>query len=619
MELLSRPPHCPFRTAGLLLVALLGPGGAAGTISAWQTISDPLTEARQQWLGQLGQLQQEAGAAGWAGEQALANQLAIDPRPGQQTIFLPPAEDYRLPGTSDQARRAWRERLQELRQQHATVLGELAGQRAEQGQGAAAYQMLHEALVADPGQTEIRRVLGFRQDESGSWSRTARPIVVSAGRTRQKTIGWARGTYHVVTTPHFRIYTVNETAGRELAARLERVYDVWRQVYFDFWSTPARLQSWLTGRSSDGSGSRRHDVILFRDRDHYLAELADVQGVELSTGYYNDGLKTSFFYSDDPPPRETWSHEIVHQLLQEASGNRKTVADAGHAWLVEGIAMYFESLRDRGNHATIGGPDTLRLQHARLRFLREGFFVPLLELDGMNREQLQRHPDVRGLYSQSAGIAQYLFLAGEGARRDNLIRFVRDFYRGRSGPGDLAGSIGALDQIDRGYQAFLVANPDDLPGVDREIEGLSLAQSGVRDEQLAPLAECRNLDWLHLSENSRLTNDGLKHIARLPGLTRLMVDATHVTDPGLEILSGIKTLQRLDIASNRISDEGLRHVAGLPNLEVLWLGGTPVTDAGLQHLESLDQLQYLDLRQTAVTEAGIRRLRERRPDLQIER
>ena len=72
-------------------------------------------------------------------------------------------------------------------------------------------------------------------------------------------INWEKGTYWNIQSPHFTIYSAaGEAAGLKLAEELERTYWVWRQVYFDYWSSPRHLQQWLEGKSSDSSSSRRY-------------------------------------------------------------------------------------------------------------------------------------------------------------------------------------------------------------------------------------------------------------------------------------------------------------------------------------------------------------------------
>ena len=54
-----------------------------------------------------------------------------------------------------------------------------------------------------------------------------------------------------------------------------------------------------------------------------------------------------------------------------------------------------------------------------------------------------------------------------------------------------------------------------------------------------------------------------------------------------------------------ITDDGLRHVAKLDRLRTLSVDGTTVTNAGLTFLQGHKQLEILSVRGTKVTEAAL--------------
>ena len=79
-------------------------------------------------------------------------------------------------------------------------------------------------------------------------------------------------------------------------------------------------------------------------------------------------------------------------------------------------------------------------------------------------------------------------------------------------------------------------------------------------------------------------------------------------DQGLRALSGLD-LRGLALDSTRVTDDGLRHLAGLHRLDWLRLSRARVTDDGLRHLTQLESLQRLELQETEVTDAGLAHLR----------
>jgi uncharacterized membrane protein len=82
-----------------------------------------------------------------------------------------------------------------------------------------------------------------------------------------------------------------------------------------------------------------------------------------------------------------------------------------------------------------------------------------------------------------------------------------------------------------------------------------------------------------------------------------------ITDASLDLLDPIaQQVLWLDLGRTRISDQGLEKVARLPNLTRLHLQQTLVGDAGLSHLAALERLEYLNLYGTAITDEGLMKL-----------
>ena len=79
-----------------------------------------------------------------------------------------------------------------------------------------------------------------------------------------------------------------------------------------------------------------------------------------------------------------------------------------------------------------------------------------------------------------------------------------------------------------------------------------------------------------------------------------------MTDATLERISHLDHLMTLDLGGSKgLSDDGLRHLARLPRLRHLNLAGCPITDRGLEVLRRLPALETLNLAWTAITDAGV--------------
>ena len=69
--------------------------------------------------------------------------------------------------------------------------------------------------------------------------------------------------------------------------------------------------------------------------------------------------------------------------------------------------------------------------------------------------------------------------------------------------------------------------------------------------------------------------------ADLDKVRRLSLFNTKITDEGLKEVAKLKQLTYLNLADTQITDAGLNEVAKLQQLILLWLSDTKVTDAGV--------------------------------------
>ena len=88
------------------------------------------------------------------------------------------------------------------------------------------------------------------------------------------------------------------------------------------------------------------------------------------------------------------------------------------------------------------------------------------------------------------------------------------------------------------------------------------------------ISSCKAIVFLNLSENRKVTDDGLELLTPLKQLTMLNLSSCDITNQGLEHLASFTRLTWLNLSyCNRISDNGVRVVARLKNLAYLDLQG----------------------------------------------
>ena len=289
--------------------------------------------------------------AQWCREQGIPQQveqtykLKIQRDPNRQYIFLPTTET--MPEPPDNLLGQWLAKVNQAKRDHANRILELARQAADAEAGATAFQLLHEVIYYDRDHEEVREMLGHKSRE-GRWVVTSDKISIRQASRPQELFGWPAGSYWQVRTPHFEIDSLaSEERTLYLAEKLEDWYAVWRQVFFEYWSTPRVVARWISGKSNARiftSGSR-FKIYFFPDKNSYLATLANrVRGIAVSAGYYSSTEQASFFYDGGEAEEATWRHELTHQMFREASRAKANSLKDQYFWIDEGIACYFESM-----------------------------------------------------------------------------------------------------------------------------------------------------------------------------------------------------------------------------------------------------------------------------------
>ncbi len=567
--------------------------------------------------------------AAWCRENDIEQQVAETfklyvPRDlGRQYIFLP--SELAMPTPPEGILGQWITRISEVRVWQAERIFELAKKAAAAGAGTAAFQLINEVIFFDRDHAAVRDLLGHRKTEDG-WRVASDRIQVRPSSKPNDLLKWPAKSYLLVLTPNFEIESnASEERTRYLAEQLERWHGVWRQVFFEYWSSSDALQRWIDGKSSYRHSRKRFRVIFFKDRSDYVSNLAQmIRGIEASTGYYSADERVSFFYdSQDPSVEETWRHELTHQLFRESIKTNKSPFDEQFIWLDEGISTYFESLTDFDNYVTLGGFEARRMQYARVRLLLEGFYIPLAELSQIGREQLQQRKDIARLYSQAAGLTDMLMNDQSGNLEPKLAEFLKLLYTGpsrRMKDDTFEQVIGySYDELDARYKDYLTVNPNavvkhlTLPLTRTE---MSLSGTDLQEAGFDALGQCYNLGWVDLSGNA-ITADRLLRLVGCRRLSQLFLTECRLAPGCLKALTQFENLEELDLSGSTIVDQQLAELAGNETLKSLRLAATRITDKGLVSLERLPNLRSLDVSRSLVTEQGIARLQAKLPALEI--
>jgi len=88
--------------------------------------------------------------------------------------------------------------------------------------------------------------------------------------------------------------------------------------------------------------------------------------------------------------------------------------------------------------------------------LQDKFYVPLAEFTTYGMERLQGDQRIATLYSQAAGLANFLVFYDSGRYRDALVAYLTTVYSGRDTPQTLSELTGvSYEDLDKQYHEFM--------------------------------------------------------------------------------------------------------------------------------------------------------------------
>jgi hypothetical protein len=433
-----------------------------------------------------------AALARWCDERKLPDEAGKTrawtiPQP-PLTLRLALPDDGFSASIGNQANAEWADRFRKLRQAQGKRLFELAQKAADEREFALAFQLVHQALREDPDHEAARRVLGYKRHER-KWLSSYELAKAQAHQVWDERFGWLQAKQlsryesgersfkgrwisteedarlHAdidrgweIVTEHYQVRTNHSLEeGVRLAARLEEFYRIWRQVFVRYYTTEEQLaRQFRTGLPSNRTPVR-HQVTCFRDRDEYAQALARGEpNIGITTGYYSDGARRAYFFAGDD---SNLYHEATHQLFSELKQVKPPGREANF-WIVEGIACFMESCKLGNRLATLGGSDALRLENARARLLEHGSYLPLAELCRLGMTELQKHAEIKMLYSEAAGMTYFFLFADDGRYRQTLVDYLSAVYDHRDGPNTLADlARTSYSNLDAQYRKFIQQLP----------------------------------------------------------------------------------------------------------------------------------------------------------------
>jgi hypothetical protein len=570
-------------------------------LPAFEVLADDAMLDRAAMQQELERLAEICDRVGLGLQANLCRAWTAPQRSEQHNLYLPVA--FPKFGSNNAAEERWIEHFVAARRKHARWLFGEAQRLANANDEVAAFQLLWHVLREDPEHAGARRVLGPLASAA-----EVQPKIRSSS-TVQEDFNWPARAYSRIQTPHFMLTTRADTRQSvAIAKRLEAAHALWCQVFYDVWATKGVLQKKLAGDNTSWRESRKMEVFLLKDRGDYINTLSvNEANIGVSVGYYNSAAKKSFFYPSDGL-EATFFHELTHQLFSESSQfeNVLNPKSNGGVWLLEGVAVYMESLRSHDHYWTVGGIDAPRIQTARYRAVRDGYWPEWQSFTAGTIDAWKADADVALNYSHAVGLTHAIFdLHPE--RKDARTKYLlalAGVYAGRANAGvELLSMFGANEaNAKTAYQDQLTVTDKQMLALKESgflVQDLVLAGSKLSTATWATLSDQTELHWLDLSF-SNATSADVQWIANLKELERLSVEGTLVDGSILPIANRLRKLNELDLSGCAINDADLANLKGNANIQTLWLTNTRVSDACLKTLATFKNLRMCDISGTQI-------------------
>lgn len=468
---------------------------AASAYAAGDDIPEAAAKLRTQYAADLEQLAKWCESNGLK-EEARKTRRVLSPSDPYK-LYVPILPDAVGPAklSADAPPKVveWNERLDKLRQDNAMSFYELARRAVRNGYAGLAFQLVLDAVQANPDCEPARRVLGYQKFHD-QWCTFYEAKKLRAGFVWNQKFGWllkgherryeagqrfsdghwisaeedARRHSDIRTgwnieTEHYAIRTnASIEQAVALGVKLERLNRLWQRIFIRYYASESDVVALFDGRLKTAMGSpSRHSVFYYRDRNDYNRSLRPVMpNIEISIGFYRDMPGRAYFFVGKECDDRTMYHEATHQLFHESKLVASNVGGRGNFWIVEGIAMFMESLRQEDGYYVLGGFDDERLHAASYRRLHDDFYVPLAEFVDFDMEKLQKDPRISKLYSQAAGLTHFLIFNDGGRYRDALVAYLLIVYAGRDNHDTLAKLTGkSYGELDKQYREFLEKDP----------------------------------------------------------------------------------------------------------------------------------------------------------------
>ncbi len=324
-----------------------------------------------------------------------------------------------------------------------------AKRAAEAGQLSLAFEWATEAVRENPDHADARRVLGYELVD-GQWLTPFAKRMVDAGKEWDPQRGWvATGDVQKeqkptkngwrVRTDHFLVTSNHsQAAAAELAARLERLHQVWRQLFAGFYYSERRSPATLCRRAASPRAASAVPRVLSPRQGRLRGDAPASPAA--------DRRDAGHLFRRRPRGPLLRRRRSERGHAEPRGGPSVVPGDAARRparrrrWPISGSSKASPRISRRS--ANIAIPRRVFITRSASR-RPAGCRRPAsgcwwssstcrsTSLTRLGKDDLQRYPELAKLYSQSAGLAALLMDGEAGRYREPLVEYLSAVYAGR--------------------------------------------------------------------------------------------------------------------------------------------------------------------------------------------
>lgn len=127
----------------------------------------------------------------------------------------------------------------------------------------------------------------------------------------------------------------------------------------------------------------------------------------------------------------------------------------------------------------------------------------------------------------------------------------------------------------------------------------------ITNEILSQIPRALPCEHLYLSDCSKISDEGLESVCRIPALHSLILWDLDVSGKGLAQLGEAKQLKELWIKGSKINDSTVEYIRELSSVQKIELIETSLTDAGLRSVAEMPNLSYLFISNSQISDAQV--------------